>query len=196
LYQRVYAKDLFLVNASLPLNFLLFKAETNNYKVVLNWSTALEKDLKNFDVYRSADGLSFSKLSEIAASNRAEQNNYSFTDNHPGNRINYYRITAVNKDRKPEHSKIIRVNIIKKGFSLEKVYVKSNSLFMEIQTDEEQSVKMDVTNEAGQVIRHLNTRLSSGINKLSMNMYGLKGIYFLRILAVKGYLQTKAFHVK
>ncbi|CAF3811738.1 unnamed protein product [Rotaria sp. Silwood1] len=78
----------------------------NDKGTVLNWTTTNEKDVKYFAIESSNDGISFSKVGEVA-SNGNSNNKYSFTDWGTFINTKYYRIKIVDVNGKYAYSKVI-----------------------------------------------------------------------------------------
>ena len=89
-----------------------FDAKWTKNGVDLQWSTASEKDVKNFEVERSEDGKVFKKIGDaLPASNTVGNHNYSALDEKPLSGISYYRIRQTDLDGKFSLSKIQSVNL-------------------------------------------------------------------------------------
>ncbi len=99
-----------LAGSPLPITLTFFKVtESTADGVKLNWATAFEKNFDKFVIERSADGITFKTISEIAGSgNSSIILNYSFTDESPLTGSNtYYRLKSVDFDGSSEYSKIV-----------------------------------------------------------------------------------------
>jgi len=74
---------------------------------ILTWTTQQEINSSHFVVERSADGVAYTSIGQVAANgNSTVVHNYSFTDIHPINGINYYRLRSVDKDNSAKLSDI------------------------------------------------------------------------------------------
>lgn len=111
-------KDFSIANA-LPVSWLSFTAEKSGSRnALLNWSTANEINNNHFEVERSADGIAFTKISNVAAGNNPNAvQHYSYTDNNIKTGTNYYRIKQVDNDGKFTYSKTASVTIDASGIS-------------------------------------------------------------------------------
>jgi hypothetical protein len=95
----------------LPITLLSFTAQAQNNKAaLLQWTTATESNNKGFAVQRSADGANFTTLdfvnSKAANGNSSIQLNYSYTDSHPLNGVNYYRLAETDLDGTVHYSDV------------------------------------------------------------------------------------------
>lgn len=83
----------------LPIELLEFRGESHGAVNDLYWSTASELDNERFDVERSADGLAFATIGTLeGAGTSLERVDYSFTDAHPVDGLNHYRLKQVDTD--------------------------------------------------------------------------------------------------
>jgi hypothetical protein len=99
----------------LPVQLTSFTAKPlNNAKVVLNWSTAQEKNASHFTIEKSLNGKEFSDAGIVfTMSNSDLPQQYSFTDNLRAgeNGMIYYRLKMVDLDGKMQHSPVKAVRI-------------------------------------------------------------------------------------
>ncbi|HRI21477.1 MAG TPA: T9SS type A sorting domain-containing protein [Panacibacter sp.] len=85
--------------STLPIGLANFTVRAEGKMVILEWTTATEQNNDRFDIERSADAVSWTKIASvkgIGASDRA--NNYKSQDNIPLNGNNYYRLKQYDKD--------------------------------------------------------------------------------------------------
>lgn len=94
------------VNTPLPLDIISFTGKKENNTATLKWETANMKNVSGFEIEKSNDARSFSKIGFAAASEKEE---YSFTDNLLTERNNYYRLKMMDADGKFTYSKTILV---------------------------------------------------------------------------------------
>lgn len=95
------------VNASsnpLPIKLLSFKATPENGQMVVAWKTAQEKNNSHFTVEKSADGVSYTEIDEIAGAGDSQVVlSYESVDRVPYQGINYYRLKQTDFDGKFEY---------------------------------------------------------------------------------------------
>ncbi|MDP2387492.1 MAG: T9SS type A sorting domain-containing protein [Bacteroidota bacterium] len=98
----------------MPVELTEFYATPENNGVVLNWSTATEKNSDRFEIEKSIDGLSFEKIgtedSKATNGNSNYQLNYSYTDNAPSDGMSYYRLKQIDFNGAFEYHPIISVD--------------------------------------------------------------------------------------
>ena len=97
---------------SLPLVLSSFIAQKQTNKVVLQWQTSSEEDVKQFVIERSNDGKTYKAIGTVAATgNSTLTRHYSFADQSPYmSSSNYYRLSMQDIDGKSKYSKILIIN--------------------------------------------------------------------------------------
>ncbi|HEY4064837.1 MAG TPA: zinc-dependent metalloprotease [Puia sp.] len=94
----------------LPVGLLNFDGQLQGNDALLTWTTSFEQGSKGFEIDRSADGISFSKIGYVAAAgNSTSPRNYSFTDPALSQDMNYYRLKQIDLDDAATYSKTILV---------------------------------------------------------------------------------------
>ena len=96
----------------LPIELIYFKANVDNGKVNLSWSTATEKNNDYFTVERSSNGRNFEKvLTQKGAGNSTVTRYYSAVDNSPQKGVSYYRLKQTDYNGQFTYSDIKSVMI-------------------------------------------------------------------------------------
>lgn len=165
--------------AVLKAELINFSAKNNDKQAELNWQTATETNLKNFDIEKSLDGQKFEKIAEIQANNTPSVyqafDNQFFTSS-------YYRLKINDLNSTSTYSKII--------------YLEKNSdKTLKITRDTEGSISIEtndkielvtITNTIGQVIKTTKDKrfLIDDLNA---------GIYIVSVKTDKGFLSQKVF---
>jgi hypothetical protein len=102
----------FTCTPTTPVTFMSFTAEKASQNVVLNWSTASEKNNDYFIVERSTDGIHFDPIGTVKGHGTSNQiNYYTFEDYSFNSGTVYYRLKQVDFDGKYEYSKAKPVNV-------------------------------------------------------------------------------------
>jgi len=94
-------------SVALPQNLLSFTASKNDNKVTLNFTTTRELQVASFDVERSLNGSSFTKIGTVTGEGGNGQ--YAYIDVQPLPSINYYRLKMINQDGGYSYSKIVSI---------------------------------------------------------------------------------------
>lgn len=173
-----------VAGVALPVTLIDFKGTLQkNNTVLLEWNTASEINSRYFDVERSSDGITFSKIGSVnAAENSSVAHYYSFTDP-VALEHNYYRLKEVDIDSKYEYSKIILVNKNDAGNFrvINNPFINVINIdFGKTQTGKADIRLLDVT---GKEIYHV-VNDASGQSRLQVNVSGKNisaGIYLLQV---------------
>lgn len=98
-------------NFILPVTWLSFTGTGQGKTVLLNWSTAAENNNDHYEIERSANGMQYTTIGEVAAAaNPSIRNDYQFTDINPLSGLAYYRLKQVDIDGRIRYSTVIAVN--------------------------------------------------------------------------------------
>lgn len=101
-------------NQLLSVELTSFSGACNDSKVVLNWSTASEKDASHFVIEKSLDGQEWFELGMVNANgNTSSTSNYSIIDYEGYAELIYYRLTEIDINGRPTTYDIISVTTCK-----------------------------------------------------------------------------------
>jgi len=109
--------DFVLANAlngsnAFAIRWLQADATLSGKQVQLTWTIANETNISNYEVERSADGITFSDIIQVNASSLiAAEKEYEAMDRLPERGVNYYRIRQTAKDGRTSYSRIMQVTI-------------------------------------------------------------------------------------
>ncbi len=81
--------------------------------VLVNWSIENETTASHYEVERSSDGNSFTKISDVNATEIKPLLSFCYTDIEPAAGTYYYRIKAVNEYGAYEYSDVAKVKVVK-----------------------------------------------------------------------------------
>ncbi len=133
----------------LPIELLDFRGRVAKETVVLNWKTALEQNIRNFDIERSKNGFDFQPIG--TSRSKGSNSFYTFIDEHPFQERNYYRLKINDLDGSVSYSKIEVVMIDDKTFNI-KVYPTLVTDVLNLQTEGGEINEVMIVNVAGQVL--------------------------------------------
>ncbi|MFN8393469.1 MAG: choice-of-anchor B family protein [Bacteroidia bacterium] len=107
------------LNAVFPVQFSSFEVDALQNRVNLRWTTQSENNCQSFEIERSADGLAFSKIGEVAGAGTSSlQHDYSSFDGSPLQGKSFYRIKQVDFDGNSQYSEIREVEYAPATFSM------------------------------------------------------------------------------
>lgn len=104
------------VSSVLAARFLSFRGVPKSGNMMLTWQTAGESNNDHFDIERSLDGRTFSKIGTVDAARNAATT-YTYMYNDPVTSLTssvvYYRLQQVDQDGHASYSNIIKLNVPK-----------------------------------------------------------------------------------
>ncbi|HEX6430836.1 MAG TPA: T9SS type A sorting domain-containing protein [Niastella sp.] len=173
------------VGGALPLVLSQFYANKQTSKVILQWQTSSEEDVKQFVIERSNDGKTYKAIGQVAATgNSTTKKNYNFADQSPFvSTNNYYRLLMMDIDGKYKYSKTLIVKFDGQLSTEMKVfpsYVK-DLLQVQLPNGLNGNINLLIIDMNGRVIKRSN--LASDGNALSTTIDVstlVKGVYVLK----------------
>lgn len=170
--------------ADLPVHLLYIKAKVVNRNAVIEWGTSGEIDNDYFDIERSVNGISFSKIGRIKGSGSTSiQKTYQYTDESPLPGTNYYRIKQVDTNLDFIYSGIVSVQITEPqiGISLSPNPA-TNLLLIKINGLEAHETDMNVMDQHGKIYKSISLKCKKGENNFTINIEDLpKGLYYINL---------------
>ena len=190
-YFRVYSFDqlplLFNISASgsaLPVELKAFTGQVREHENVLNWETQTEKNVAWHTVERSADGLHWLGIGQIAGKgNSVVATRYSLTDRLPLTRA-YYRLRSVDTDGQSSLSKTIILTRADKTWGISMVYPSptSDQVTVQFNTTQEEPVSLRITDVSGRLIMQQAVEATNGSNSLTVTVSSLPaGLYLMSL---------------
>lgn len=166
----------------LPIQLTGFRAQAQVKSVVLDWELADESGISRYLPERSTDGINFTALSELTASNKR---NYSYTDLLPLTGISYYRLRMQGNNGSNTYSNTVKV---KYGEAVQ-MKITPNIVFqpqldLQLQGWEKGRIEFRILNSAGQLaaIHSMNYDGYSNLVKIPLPAGLAKGWYRLQAI--------------
>jgi len=171
--------------APVPVTLLSFTGYEKNNAAVLNWTTTSENNTRGFEVEKSFDGASFSKIGYLkAAGNSAVNRNYLLTDAAKLSIIQFYRLKQIDFDGRTAYSNIVAIR--KTNASQIEVVSVSNPfkekvkiVFTEAPQD---NAVFELYDATGKIVMSTQQKVYSSITEIMVPAKLSRGTYFLRIL--------------
>lgn len=181
LFQRVKAKNIFTVNAPLPLVLTDFAVQKQNEAALITWRTVNETAATFFEVQRSANRLDFETLTKVTATGDSQGAAYSWTDNAPLRGENFYRLKMVEANT-TSYSKIIGVAFTQKKIRIHKAHTTPAGLEIELLTDKDRMITATIVSVSGAVVYTKTYPVKSPAITIQLPVSNLSsGTYILRI---------------
>lgn len=168
----------------LPVTFGAIKASEKGTGVQIDWTSYSELNLANYKIERSADGINFSAIGEVAPRNAADATNYNFFDALPLSGTSFYRIRNNDIDGKSGLSNIVKINLNKniKTIGIYPNPVIGNRVSFQTSDLAKGTYNVEVINAIGTRVFQQAVNHASGAINQSLNLPTLQsGQYTLRI---------------
>lgn len=168
-----------------------FSYQVSNNKVLLNFSTKTEINVSYFEAQRSEDGINYSTVTTINASNNNNGSTYQFSDaGLKQNKLYHYRLKQTDKDGKEQFlCKTLQVSLSGKGNLFGNAYPNPvrDMLTIDIQKSYTGKADVQILNVLGQALQQQSFQLQASDAQLKINMKDLKaGVYSIRIVTNEG----------
>ena len=175
-------------NASgLPIRLAGINAVQVGKTIQTNWHTSTELNTSHFTIQRSTDGSSFTDIGTVKAVGSGA-NGYSFTDIHPTDGINYYRLKSVDKDGSSTYSKVVSVAIT--NYELP-ITVYPNPSKSKVTVMGNHIVSVQVVDNMGRVIK---TQVLKDATNPTLSVGSLPvGVFHLRVQTTDGKVSGVGF---
>ena len=184
----------------LPTKLLSFTGQLNNGNAYLKWVTDNETPGANYEVERSADGVSFTKIASVAGISPDAKFTYNFNDPRSVSGQAYYRIRMVEGDVH-KYSKIILLSS-KLEFTIRNLVNPFGSqISFDIVSPERGKANVQLIDLYGRTVKQSQMNIVQGMNEVFLhNLNHLSsGMYVLRIqigekIITKQVLKTNPGH--
>lgn len=172
--------------SALPVVLVDFTGKIQGNGVQLNWQTSSENNSRGFEVERSYDGTSFTKIGFVSSKgNSVTGHRYEYFDATFRQENAYYRLKQIDIDGKSSLSRVVLVRdqlIVNQGMKLLKNPVR-DVIDLQFETGLQGSQVIRVTDASGKVL--FNTiHKGNGETRLRlpvMNSYRTKGVYVVSV---------------
>ena len=158
-------------SSALPTNFVSVSAVQQGNAIAVNFTTANEQNMSNYEVEESANGNSFTKGTSIKANNTTTAN-YNWLDATINNGNNYYRIKAIEKNGIVKYSQVVNVRTGTKGaeFAVYPNPVKGGTINVQLMNVEQGQYSIKIVNKLGQEIAARTITHNGGSATQSINI--------------------------
>jgi hypothetical protein len=145
------------------------------------FSTATEKDVKEFAIERSTNNKTWETIGTKAAIGGSTAANYNFTDVNPAT-LSYYRVKSIETSGKEQTSKVVAVKRNGGKLAILAVfpmpYTEGSSI--DFSVGKSSTVAVTVTDIVGRIVQSTTVKTTEGANNLRLNLSSLtSGSYIL-----------------
>lgn len=181
----------------LPVTITLFAAQRlNNNDINIIWNTEQEVNIEKYIIEKSLDGKNYTVLYTEKALGSAKSNKYNFVDSYANNTnyngFVYYRLKVVETNNDQYYSKVVSERFKTDNVESNIVYYPNpftDYLNINIQTKEEDRIKITLVDIFGKVIMSKEAEVSKGPSIINIDDMGSlpTGIYQMVITADSGW---------
>ena len=166
----------------LPIKLESFDATKRTDAVELNWITKSEENNEGFYIERSINRTDFEQIHfEKGNGTTNEKVNYSFTDEHPLDGVNYYRLKQIDFDGAFEYSNMVSVDF--KGQVSIKLFPNPSTDKLTITGDFSELVTLKIVDLNGKVLHQSEQFFAE---QADINLDAIpSGSYFLQVISTK-----------
>jgi hypothetical protein len=171
--------------AVLPVSLTNFTVVQDKSRVLISWKTVTEQDNSHFDIERSIDGFTFSRIATVQGSGTsAVPHTYTANDNFPNNGMNYYRIKQYDNDGRFAISGVKSLSMLVQQ-AIAKAYPNPThgDINFILQNNSNGPITATLTNLAGKVIHQEMIETNTAVNtyKLNLKTKLAAGVYILQL---------------
>jgi hypothetical protein len=180
----VFTQFSFSTAAALPVKLTSFTAVKQRSLVHVTWSTSQEANSSLFDVERSADGTSFTKIGTVAAKGFSNvRTDYGFDDKQPLAATNYYRLKQVDLDGKSVYSSVVKLNFDRTGGFRITPNPASSFIYVSLENINT-AARLQIIDLNGQLVRQ--QLISQNSSNTVVSLSGLaKGLYTIKLVSAE-----------
>lgn len=171
----IYAVEGNAVPLPVELTSFAYKNEQSGYQ--LQW-TAVEKDIRSYEIQRSSDGKIFAAIGQKNALNRAGESHYTFSLKELPVQEGYYRLRMESGNGEKSYSKVLAISKQQNTGTIT-IYptVVDKMLTVKADIPWQRLVCTDIT---GKVVKHLDQETAPGYTMTDVSAF-TPGIYFAHI---------------
>jgi hypothetical protein len=187
----------FIPDVVLPVTFTTIKAIPKNEDIEIDWGIAEDKDIREYEIERSADGAHFDSAGKVAAKGSNTLENYNWLDVNPLPGNNYYRVRAILADGKFLLSKVVlaKMNSGRSGIRIFPNPIENSQINVHVDYIEKGIFTLLVYNPDGkQIIRRIFSHPGGSFTQLiNLDKILPAGMYFLEIRNAKNKYRQPVF---
>ena len=166
-----------------PVELIDFQAIAKNKAVDIEWRVAQEIGLKNYEIQRSQEGISFETIGLVAVENRNANKKYIFEDIAPLTNIGFYRLKINEQDGVFSYSKIQSVKFANTHFD---IFPNPTHDFIDIKNIEN-AKSLELFDQNGRLLRDFSNEKTNRLDLRDLP----KGVYLLKVQTGGAFLVFK-----
>lgn len=152
-----------------PVKLIYFKGAQAGRQHLLSWQSECTSTEAKFELQRSADGIHFTSLTKITATQARCAQPFDFTDANVLPGVNYYRLKSIDVDGKYDYSNIVLLTAKTKGFTIAGISpnpIARVNAVLKINAGDKTEMNIVITDFSGRIINRQTVSLNNGINQV------------------------------
>lgn len=169
----------------LPAELTNFTAKPNRNEVHLDWETATEINVSEYQIERSLQNGRWEVIANIEANNNLAGAIYRARDkNAPHNQDLLYRLKIIDHDGTFAYSNIEKVRLNSDKINIQILPNPNSGLFnIQLNTAKTGNAEIRITNLEGREITYINQEILAGVNTHPVDISNFsKGVYFVKVI--------------
>lgn len=168
-----------LPEVPLPVSLTSFTTKANLQNIDLAWNTASEKDNSHFEVLRSGDGKTFTKIGEVKGAGTTDAaTDYSFVDRNALPGVNYYQLNQIDYNGNATLSKVeaVKSNVAASNFKVA-ASKQDGTIKLTVFAANEGKATLKIYDINGRKVTEKELSLSKGYSNISVPFNGGNGLH-------------------
>lgn len=148
----------FIPDGVVPVELTSFTINAVDNKITLRWETTTEKNNRGFDIERSSDNKTFTKIGHVQGKGTtSEKQSYSFIDQSTAGGKYFYRLKQVDFDGHYVYSEVVEISAIPMVYDLAQNYPNpfNPETTIKFQIPNEERVILEIYNSLGEKVKTL-----------------------------------------
>ncbi len=183
--------------APVPVRLQYFKGIQTGTQHLLSWKSECTSSMASFELQRSGDGIHFSSIANITATQERCAQPFDQIDRSPLPGINYYRLKSTDVDGKFDFSNIVTLTAKSRGFTIMTLSpnpIGRENAYLKINAGDKAEMKISIADFSGRVMSKQTVQVNNGINAVLLQTAGLSsGAYQVIVYTANEAPQTVRF---
>jgi hypothetical protein len=178
-YGQAEDYPVYIVSSTLPVTLLRFNGELKSRTVQLSWETVSAEGMRDFVIEKSTDGIRFTGIGTVAATNQVALKKYQFTDGQPAEN-NYYRLRMNDLDGSSQWSQVV---VIRNAGFQQRISVVNNPFGNQLELDFKKPVsnlRLQLINTTGARVADKTVAAAQGLYRWDLPANLGRGTYILK----------------
>jgi hypothetical protein len=193
IFLKIFNNNCSVLNAGIISDFY---GNIINDKAILQWISQGERNMKEYDIEKSMDGINFYKVGAVTAANDINGAIYTFNDPENITSLAYYRLKLISQTgNRSEYSKIITLYNKNALLKVSVINPFKNNLKINVFLPAEGNVEFILFNAFGKTVSKKSVHLNKGNGQsiLDEGEHLPAGVYILRTIYNNTVVQNKLF---